>query len=148
MAVVTKMSLASAAEGMATPTPEPNPASSVTANATRDSRHSMPVRRDGRCRRTRARFDRVDEVPRSVETSCQSISSTQSKRVNEAELKDKSANALRQATGRAGCDGRFEVPRSFLSTLKVGFFPSAQTRLETALLWIAWSMASPQRSSG
>ena len=37
-------------------------------------------------------------------------------------------------TGRAGCDARFEVPRSFLSTLKAGFFSWAQTGLETALL--------------
>jgi hypothetical protein len=37
-------------------------------------------------------------------------------------------------TSRAGCDARFELPRSFLSTLKAGFFSSAQTGLETALL--------------
>jgi hypothetical protein len=37
-------------------------------------------------------------------------------------------------TGRAGCDARFEVPKSFLSTLKAGFFSWGQTGLETALL--------------
>ena len=37
-------------------------------------------------------------------------------------------------TGRAGCEARFEAPKSFLSTLKAGFFPSARARLETALL--------------
>jgi len=35
---------------------------------------------------------------------------------------------------RTGCDPIVEVPKSFLSTLKVGFFSSAQTGLETALL--------------
>jgi len=34
----------------------------------------------------------------------------------------------------AGCDAIVEVPKSFLSTLKAGFFSSAQTGLETALL--------------
>jgi hypothetical protein len=37
-------------------------------------------------------------------------------------------------TGRAGCNARFEVPKSFLSTLKAGFVSSAQAGLETALL--------------
>jgi hypothetical protein len=37
-------------------------------------------------------------------------------------------------TGRAGCGPIVEVPKSFLSTLKAGFFSSAQTGLETALL--------------
>jgi hypothetical protein len=35
-------------------------------------------------------------------------------------------------TGRAGCDARFEVPRSFLSTLKAEFIASAQTGLAAA----------------
>ena len=35
---------------------------------------------------------------------------------------------------RAGCDPIVEVPKSFLSTLKAGFFSSARARLETALL--------------
>ena len=35
--------------------------------------------------------------------------------------------------GRAGCDARFEVPRSFLSTLRAGFFQLARTGLETTL---------------
>ena len=45
--------------------------------------------------------------------------------------------AARGATAgadRAGCDPIVEVPRSFLSTLKVEFFSLAQTGLETALL--------------
>jgi hypothetical protein len=37
-------------------------------------------------------------------------------------------------TDRAGCDPIVEVPKSFLSTLKAGFFSSARARLETALL--------------
>jgi hypothetical protein len=37
-------------------------------------------------------------------------------------------------TDRAGCDPIVEVPKSFLSTLKAGFFSSAQTGLEPALL--------------
>jgi hypothetical protein len=36
--------------------------------------------------------------------------------------------------GRAECGPIVEVPKSFLSTLKAGFFSSAQTDLETALL--------------
>ena len=37
-------------------------------------------------------------------------------------------------TGRAVCGPTVEAPRSFLSTLKAGFFSLAQTGLETALL--------------
>ena len=37
-------------------------------------------------------------------------------------------------TDRAGCGPIVEVPRSFLSALKAGFFSPAQTGLETALL--------------
>jgi hypothetical protein len=40
----------------------------------------------------------------------------------------------RPPRANVGCDARFEVPRSFLSTLKAGFFSWAQTGLETALL--------------
>jgi hypothetical protein len=62
-------------------------------------------------------------------------------------LKDRSANGTSASVGlagrimrssrragRAGCGPIVEVPRSFLSTLKAGFFSSAQTGLETALL--------------
>ena len=39
-----------------------------------------------------------------------------------------------RGAGRAGCDPIVEVPVSFLSVLKAGFFSSAQAGLETALL--------------
>ena len=45
--------------------------------------------------------------------------------------------AARGATAGAGwavCGPTVEAPRNFLSTLKAGFFSSAQTGLETALL--------------
>jgi hypothetical protein len=57
--------------------------------------------------------------------------------LNEAELKDKSANGTSASVWpgwmRRSLRGAEELP-VHLSTLKAGFFPSAQTRLEIALL--------------
>ncbi len=59
---------------------------------------------------------------------------------------------LRQASGRAGCDGRFEVPRSFLSTYprsKPDFSPRRRPALKSlfsrAVGTVAWNSVRGER---